>query len=269
MTPAERMQSLSNRPPEVLKQMLAKVREYQSLRPDQRELRLRATELRWYLMPLLQGPAADRTARLQLVPEENRKMIEDRLEKWDKLPPGDQQQLLTNVATILYFTQPSDSTSRPSDTVSPQRREKLEAGVRLWQQLSEEQRRQIEGRFDEFFVLTPPEQEKALRTLSEAERQQIENTLRQFARLSPSQRATCIQSFEKFTNLSLKERKEFLDKAERWKMMKPTDRQAWRELVNRFVLLPPSPWEAGMPPLPPKLAPRRPTATFATNEAGG
>src|SRR4051812_21202999 len=47
----ERRQFLSNRAPIIQKRLLAKVREYESLKPDERELRLRATELRWYLLP--------------------------------------------------------------------------------------------------------------------------------------------------------------------------------------------------------------------------
>ena len=53
MLPAERNSSLTNRTPEARARILAKVREYQALDPDERELRLRATELRWYLLPLL------------------------------------------------------------------------------------------------------------------------------------------------------------------------------------------------------------------------
>ena len=44
MSPAERNQSLTNRSPEIRARILAKVREYQALGPDERELRLRATE---------------------------------------------------------------------------------------------------------------------------------------------------------------------------------------------------------------------------------
>jgi hypothetical protein len=49
MNAAERRQALTNRSPEGQKQILADVREYESLPPDERELRLRVTELRWYL----------------------------------------------------------------------------------------------------------------------------------------------------------------------------------------------------------------------------
>ena len=69
--------SLTNRPPEIRARILAKVREYQALDPDERELRLRATELRWYLMPLLREPPTNRAARLAQVPEDLRELVQD------------------------------------------------------------------------------------------------------------------------------------------------------------------------------------------------
>ena len=53
MTPDERDDFLTNRPPKIRAGILAKIAEYEALDPNERELRLRATELRWHLMPLL------------------------------------------------------------------------------------------------------------------------------------------------------------------------------------------------------------------------
>ena len=69
MNAAERKQALTNRSPEGQKLILAKVREYESLPPDERELRLRVTELRWYLLPLMTAPATNRPAQLAMIPE--------------------------------------------------------------------------------------------------------------------------------------------------------------------------------------------------------
>src|SRR5438067_878848 len=86
MTPMERRQALSNRPPEVQKKILTKLREYQSLKPDERELRLRATELQWYLQPLMALSPTNRTGRMTLVPEEMRPLLQERLARWDSVP---------------------------------------------------------------------------------------------------------------------------------------------------------------------------------------
>ncbi|HSY74859.1 MAG TPA: hypothetical protein VK810_05260, partial [Dongiaceae bacterium] len=49
MTPRDRNNFLTNKSPEVRERILGKVNEYLVLDPNERELRLRATELRWYL----------------------------------------------------------------------------------------------------------------------------------------------------------------------------------------------------------------------------
>ncbi|MEI9866098.1 MAG: hypothetical protein WDN00_16405 [Limisphaerales bacterium] len=88
MTPDERNDFLTNRQPQVRVRILAKVGEYESLNPNERELRLRATELRWYLMPLLHESPTNRTARLALIPADMREIVEARLLQWSILPPS-------------------------------------------------------------------------------------------------------------------------------------------------------------------------------------
>ena len=79
MTPKERADSLTNRAPEGRARILDKVNEYLAMDPNERELRLRATELRWYLMPLFQTAPADREASLAQVPDELRELVKSRL----------------------------------------------------------------------------------------------------------------------------------------------------------------------------------------------
>src|SRR5881394_3150820 len=69
------------------KRLQAKLREYAALAPDEREARLRATELRWYLAPLMRTPPTNRIAQLALVPDEYRPLVEERLKRWDALTP--------------------------------------------------------------------------------------------------------------------------------------------------------------------------------------
>src|SRR5688572_11839925 len=104
MTPTERRDALTNRSPENRKLIFAKIRAYESLKPDQRELRLQATELRWYLLPLLNLPATNRAAALALVPTNFYPLVTARLAVWDNLPPADQATLLKNEALIRYLT---------------------------------------------------------------------------------------------------------------------------------------------------------------------
>jgi hypothetical protein len=271
MEPAERRQSLSNRPPEVQKKLLAKVREYGSLKPDERELRLRTTELQWYLQPLMTMPRTNREFRLALIPEEQRKLVEERLARWDLLPPPAQEELLNNEMTSRYFAQletaNEEQKQRILAQISLERRAKLEAGLDHWRSLSPEQREKTLESFNAFFELTPAEKQKALGSLSEAEQRQMEKTLQAYANLPVTQRAQCIRSFEKFAGMSLPERQAFLKNAERWKLMSPSERESWRTLVRFAPMLPPDITGVRLPLTPPVPKPLiRRSPSVATNQ---
>lgn len=254
MGPVERREALSNRPVEVRKQILAKLREYQSLKPEEQELRLRATELQWYLLPLMRMAPADRENRLKLVPQEQRQLVADRLAKWDRLPAPLREQMLNNEMTARYFAQLQAETNREIvlERMSPERRAKLEAGIDEWRRMSEAQRQMTLEGFNAFFELTPLEKQQALSTVSEAELKQLEKTLQAYEKLTPEQRQQCILSFQKFARMSLIERQEFLKNAEHWKLMSPSERDAWRKLVSYAPIRPPLPPHVP-PPMPPTL----------------
>jgi len=268
LPPAERKAYLAARPPETQQRILAKLREYESLKPDQRELRLRATELRWFLLPLLSAAATNRPAELAALPESIRQSVADRLREWDRLPAAAQQELLENEATLDYFTQLQTGTEEQKQAIrqnlSPARREKLEAGIAGWQTLPPPQQEKLLARFSQFFDLTAAERAKALHVFSESERQQMEKTLARFAKLPKEQREQCVQSFAQFTALSLEERQQFLKNADRWKLMPPEERQHWREIVQKVPPRPPLPPDfAPRPPLPPRPA----STTASTNKS--
>jgi len=249
MTAAERKQFLADRRPETQKQILAKVREYESLNPNQRELRLRITELYYYLWPLMNSPATNRPAQLALVPDRDRKEIQTRLLVWDRLPARKQQELLANAATLRYFTGLKTGPP-PLPPFSSAQQARLERGIRQWQDLPKDQQRKITSRFERFFDLTPEERQKALNTLSEPERQQIDKTLYKFENLSPADRAQCLSNFAKFASLTLAQRWQFLRNAELWRLMPPAERQNWRDLVNDLPQQPPRPPGLEGPPAP-------------------
>jgi hypothetical protein len=240
MSPAERNHSLTNRTPEARARILAKVREYQALTPDERELRLRATELRWYLMPLLRSPAAERDEQLAQVPGDLRELARTRLTQWDLLPPPLQQEFLANAQTLHYFAQ-VETTNATANAAA----------------------QNIAAQFNQFFELTPEEKQHTLGTLSEAERAQMEKTLQSFEQLPPEQRRLCVRNYAKFAGMSGAERAEFLKNAENWSKMSPAERQTWRDLVKNVPLWPPAP-PLATPPLPP-AAPKAYHASMATN----
>ena len=169
MTPAERENYLTNRPPEIRDRILAKVHEYQALDPNERELRLRATELRWYLLPLLHESPTNRAARLAAVPDDLRDLVKARLAQWDILPPPLQQEFLENERTLRYFTH-VDSTNGPPAPGGGWERTPPDSDLARWNALSEDQRQKITAQFNQFFELTPTEKQETLNTLSDAER---------------------------------------------------------------------------------------------------
>jgi hypothetical protein len=261
MTAKERENYLTNRLPEVRERILAKVREYLALEPDERELRLNATELRWYLLPLLRESPTNRDARLTQVPDNLRDLAKSRLEQWDALPPQFQQEFLENESALQYFSSvnPTNASPEPGAQRGPNSAEQAR-----WDALSESERQKITSQFNQFFELTPDEKQKTLNTLSDAERAQMGKTLQSFDKLPPAQRAQCIRAFTEFAGMSPAERAEFLKNAERWSQLPPKERQAWRDLVAQVPLWPPLPPAPIRPPMPPPLPPR-PHPTLATN----
>jgi hypothetical protein len=245
MTPDERDVFLTNRPPETRARILAKAAEYEALSPNERELRLRATELRWYLMPLLHESPTNRAAQLALIPADVRGIVEDRLAEWTILPPTLQEEFLEHEHILRYFAQ-MDTSNNPAENSG---RAPSEAERARWNALSEPERRQVAAGFNQFFDLTPDEKQAALNTLSEAERRQMGKTLQAFDKMPASQRAECVSAFAKFASMSEREKTEFLKNAERWSVMSPAERQAWRDLVVNVPQWPPMPagWTAPIP----------------------
>lgn len=254
MDPDERPQALTNRPPEIQQQILAKVREYAALPADERELRLRATELRWYLVPLLSMPRASQSAHLGTIPASLRKLVEARLVQWNLYPPDLQKQLLEDDRNTQLYLQFAASTPRQRETLlrnlAPAEREKMERRILYPPGLDHS----LSG-LGQFLDLTSEEKSRVLASLSETERQQIAKTLRVFEDLPRAQRLQCLRSFEKFAGLPPQEQQQFLKNAERWEAMTPTERDTWRKLVQQAQSLPPSPLGLDEPPLPPGSAP--------------
>jgi hypothetical protein len=256
MTPQERRDFLAQRSPESQKLILAKIHEYEGLTLEMRDLRLRVTELRWYLRPLLELSAADRAARMSFIPPALKELIETRLREWDKLSPEVQKEFLENESVIrFYFELAARTPSQRAEAGTNVTSQAVPPGLNRWQNLTSHQRQDIMRHFYQYFDLSPVEKRKTIQTLSETERVQIEKTLEAFGGLSQAQRAQCVRSFQKFASFDPEERQQFLHNAERWERMSPSDRQAWRNLVSNLSHQPPLPPGFSPPPLPSSPAP--------------
>ena len=240
MTPTERENFLTNRPPEVRKRILAKVEEYLILPPEYREIRLRATELRWWLTPMLSMSPAARERRLAEAPEDLRPLLQSRLEQWIILPAEIQDQLLASDRASRYFT------------LMPSKKQPTT--------LSSEQEK-FARTFNQLFELTPEEKDQLLNLLSDDERAEMKDALEDFKQLSPEQRETCVRNYARFVGMSADERSEFLKNAEQWSKLSPEEREQWRNLVQQVPIWPVG-WSPNQSlPVPPGVSPK----SVATN----
>jgi hypothetical protein len=244
MTPDQRQDAIALRPPDIQKRILEKLTEYEILPNGVREWRLRETELRWYIRPLMDEPPTNRKALLEQVPQQLRVQVEERLQMWDLTPPELQDQFKDNDWIASYFAQTALATPEQRagflSLIPAERRVELEKGLERWNVMSEDERQKALASFNRFFELTPEQKEKTLDAVSDEERRQMEQTLSSYASLTPAQRAQCISSFEKFAGMSIAERQQFLKNAERWRDMTPEERQKWRELVTVAPIMPPA-----------------------------
>jgi len=247
MPPEAQEKALASRSPAARERIAAKLAEYQALDPDERELRLRATELHWWLMPMLSASASERAVRLAQMPANLRELAESRLMQWSILPPPLQDEILSNETALHYFSL-VENARQPAATAEQQR---------------------IANQFNQFFELTPEEKEQTLNTLSEAERAQMQATLKSFEKLPPDKRLICVRNYAKFAGMTETERASFLRNAESWSKMSPSERQAWRDLVQTVPIWPPLPPGLDppnpVPPDAPPLPPGLPSPGVATN----
>lgn len=261
--PTDRERLLTNRTPAARTLISTKLREFEALSPDQREIRLRVAELQFYLSPLLQATPDARPRLLAIAPEEVRPLLEDRLTAWDALPDDRRSDLLDSELSLALFarlqiTPPSTLTNILRD-VPPARRAALESQLARWKVMTPEQRAQKATDFQRFFELRAGEQAKVLRMISPAERDQMERTLNQFHELPAEQRERAVRGFRKFLEMSATDRAEFLRNAAKWQAMTPAERDAWRRVVDRATH--PAPL-----PMPPERTRNRGVAM--TNAAG-
>ena len=263
MNPLDRAAELSGRPESQRAALEAKVAEYAAMTATDRELRLRATELRYFLLPLMKLAPEERTARVQEVPEDIRDLVEDRLMQWTLIPPPLREQLLENQAALEMFSRMNPTLPATADElVRPLSQVAAGLGTEMerWQALSPTEQGQLLRSFNHFFHLTVAEKERTLRTLSTAERSAMERTLKQFESLPPGQREACIRGFHQFMSMPVEDRERFMKNADRWQAMSPEAREEWRKVVYQLSSMPPmppgvTPVLIESPPLPPGFVP--------------
>ena len=259
---ADRDKLLGDKSPEHRQVIQRSLHVYDVLAADEREVRLRTMEVRYYFNFALRGPATNRLERVKTLPDLYRQAVTSRLAYWDKLSLDLQKQLLEHELVLRI------SGTRTNVAITG-----LSSNMYQWQSLPDSRRRQIEENFARIFEMTDHERAAAMdaatRQFTPAEREQMETSMSKFRALPRDQRDRALGGFQRFTQLSAEEKRQFLRSAELWEKMSPAERQQWRDLVAKLPPMPPVPpgfGEPPMPPMPPLPLPRPlPTTLYATN----
>lgn len=256
---------LAEKPPEQRKLLEAKIAEYQSLPPDQRQLRLFMTELRWYLVTVLRTDPSTREQIIEQIPIEYKPLIRERLAHWEKLPQDIQKELLANEFALHFILRITNATplaqQKALSSLNPQQQTRILQILNEWNKMPDQRKKTIAENFRRLFELSESEQDSALKILPPAERLRMENTLKAFSNLPPEDKKRCIESFEKFATMSDEQREQFLKNAMRWIEMSPEERKAWRDLVKSMQ----SKQVPELPPLPPGMIQDATAAVHSSN----
>ena len=110
MPPAEREKELAGYSEAKREVLRRKLQAYEQMPVAERDYRLRALELRWYLQPLMNAAPAERGNYLNIVPQRLHAAVTNRLSRWDALDAVARQEMLADEAkrqlVTGYFTQP-------------------------------------------------------------------------------------------------------------------------------------------------------------------
>lgn len=242
-TPAERDELLKERREAHRAVILAKIEEYTILPPPVREWRLKATELRYYLIPLMKRPPDQRGRLVDMIPETDRPLVQSRLRQWDALPEAERDAMLESQIALRYLARPANVAPRPPGATPDPKLQQLETTAANWQSLSKADQDSIAQQFNSFFALSRLEKQKTIALFTGAERAQLQQTVRSFEGMSDQDRNKCLVAMKEIVQMSATERAAFLRNVERWNALSEGDRHQWRALVAKVPPLPP-----GFPP---------------------
>ena len=246
-----RATELAAKPARLRDVLSTRLREYDTFTPAEREARLRATELRYHLNPLLIIAPDARAARLAAVPENFRPLVEERLAAWDKLPAEIQREILANEHLLQAMTRPAVVGAMPP--LPPGLVPKVPDNVTQWQGLDARQREQLLENFTHYFRLDDRAKTRVVAALPEPKRAETTRALDQFEQLTAAERAASLAALKKLGQMTPAEQSQFYANAEVWQKMPEAERAVWRKVVIEFPPLPPG--AGAQPPLPPGFNP--------------
>ncbi len=253
-TAAERESVLASKSAVHRRHLEERLKEFGSMEVAEREVRLRMMELRWFLVPLFRTPASNRVERLAAVPDGARQLVEDRLKEWEALPADIRQEVLQHGITLQYFarleTVPPTEQVKLWNSMGRDSKPQPSMSADQWRSMVAGRKQSVSAQLERFFVLSAEEKHRTLQIFSDADRKHVDGTLRKFEQLPEVQRKQCLDSFQKYAEMSENARIEFLKNAERWKAMPVEERKAWRSLITKLPPMPPGAEATSQPPNP-------------------
>lgn len=166
---SQRMTVLATRSPQSRQTIEAKIKEYRALPAQERDRRLNVMDIHWHLKPLMAMAKANRTTALARVPAKIKPVVEDRLERWDKLAAKVKQDVLTNETAMSFLIAPPQPPITPPMPRVKFDREEVARALQGFANLSPEQRQQC---VDSFAALAGMAAEERNHFLKNAERWQ-------------------------------------------------------------------------------------------------
>lgn len=257
-SPEQRKIALARRSPKSREMLERKIVEYSGLPADERERRLSASEMQWYLKRLIPMSGPERERALKTVPALWQPMVMERLAQWDKMPANVRDRAATHSLVVEYLSTPANQQRAVLRSLNPQEQDLLRQRIADWKILPATQRIRMDDRLKEFFNAAPEKQAQTLSSFPVEERQIMEKTLEAFRALTREQRESCISSFATFTSrfaaMSDAARIAFIKNVERWQEMTPLERDMWREVVSTVPPMPKLP--VPEPPMPGRVSGR-------------
>ena len=215
MTPPARAAELEKKSPKNRAIIEDRLKEFEALPKDQREVRLKLMELRWQLMSLIRQSPTNRASAIKLIPEQDRLLVNERLRYWDQLEPEVQTAVLENEMMLSYIIsgQAANTTELTNriETLPPNLRSNLLATMERWRQMTPQEQQTIYQNFRSVFDLDERQRQKvisqnSLDRSSATEQEKIALLLKSFENLPPDQRERWMNSLQKFTSMSMEER---------------------------------------------------------------
>jgi len=271
-SPSERASALADRNDFQRRFILRKIAEYEAMDPGEAELRLKTTELRWYLKKLVRLEGRQRQAWLAGLEDSSRELLAARLNAWDTLSPAIQKGILEHEQTMEWVRKMDLATpeerTRMLAAQDPAERVEMEVRLKEWRKFSDSERERITALFMEFFELSEKERARILVRLSGDELKSVVPVISRLEVMDESELRQYVAHFNQMAAMAPLSRYAYLNHARQWKILNRQQQSNWKGLVVELPPLPPSPpgmlppphpsisvsgFVVELPPLPPGL----------------